>query len=89
MPPTVFVRDAALAYIQKKTVVQPRLAEKVKKLEQEVETADMYLQPILEKAEALQRLTPRETRRAARIAKRLGHLSQLFSKLLKLIPHDR
>lgn len=88
MPTTVFVRDAALAYVQQKTVLPHGLAEEAKKLEQEYENVEMYLRPIIEKADGLQRLTPRETRRASKIAMRLRHLTIAFSRLLNRIPHD-
>lgn len=89
MPKAVFVRDAALAYVQKKTVLPHGLAETAKKLEQEVASIERYLQPIAEKANALKRLTLRETRRASKIAIHLDRQAKELSKLLSLIPHDR
>lgn len=88
MPPTVFVRDAALAYIQQKTVLPRGIADRAKKLEQENETLEMYLNEIVEKAQTLGRVTPREMRRLSRIAIHLGRQAKAFSELLSLIPHD-
>ncbi len=88
MPTTVFVRDAALAYIQKKAVLPRGIAERVKKLGQENETLEQYLRPIVEKAEVLGRVTPREMRRLSKIAIHQGRQAELFSEILSLIPHD-
>ena len=88
MSTTVFVRDAALAYVQKKTVLPPGLGAKIKSKQQEIESAALYLKPIVAQVDASQRLTPRDSKRAAKIAKYVDRQVRDLLSLISLIPHD-
>ena len=88
MPKALLLRDAALAYLQKKTVLPPGIDERLKSIQQEVENIDRFLKPIIAQADALKRLTPQDIRRAA---KTVSHLDRQLIDLLNIlttIPHD-
>ncbi len=88
MPKALYVRDAALAYVQKKIVLPPGLDEEFKNIQQEIQSAGMYLNPIIERAEHLQRMTPQETRRAAKLIACLNNPLTRLNNALASLPHD-
>ncbi len=88
MPKALFLRDAALAYTQKKTVLPTGIDSKLKAIQHEIQSIGMYLNPIIAEADQLQRVTPGNIRRAAKLIRSLNHQLTDLENTLSSIPHD-
>ena len=85
MPLAPFVRDAALAYVEQKIVLPPALEENLGRIHQEVRRMSVDLSQIVERANAIQRITHADLRHAGRLVKALDRqVAMLRSELTSL-----
>ena len=86
MPVALFVRDAALAYIQRKAVIPQDLSEKLLRIRQEIKRVGANLNEIAERANTYKRITHADLRRAGKFATLLDRQVTLLQKLLATLP---
>lgn len=81
-----FVRDAALAYVDQKIVLQPELEKNLAGIHQEVRKVSAGLSQIVERANAIQRITHSDLKQAGRLVQSLDRQVTMLRKELQSLP---
>ena len=84
-----FVRDAALAYISKKSLLPAPLEKHLVGIVQEVRRVGTSLHQIAERANTYQRITHDDLRKAGQLVQLLEHQITILHHSLQALPHDR
>lgn len=84
-----FLRDAALAFITKKSMIPEALARHLAGIVQEVRRVGTNLHQIAEKANIYQRVTHDDLRKAGQLVQLLEHQVAILHNALHSLPHDR
>ena len=89
MPVAQFVRDAALAYIQRRVVLPPQLDERLANIRQEIRRVGTNLNQIAARTNTLQRITHSDLRHAGKLATQLERQVTVLRHLLESLPNAR
>ena len=84
-----FLRDAALAYIAKKSMIPEALGKHLAGIVQEVRRVGTNLHQIAEKANIYQRVTHDDLRKAGQLVQLLEHQVAILHHALQSLPCDR
>lgn len=83
-----FMRDAALAYIDRRTMLPASLKRNLTKIIQEVRRVGTNLNQIAKRANTYQRLTHDDLRKAAQLVVMMERLVLVLRQALESLPHD-
>ena len=83
-----FVRDAALAYLDRRSLLPASLEKHLTKIVQEVRRVGTNLNQIAKRANTYQRLTHDDLRKAAQLVVMMERLVLVLRQALESLPHD-
>ncbi len=83
-----FVRDAALAYLDRRSLLPSSLEKHLTKIVQEVRRVGTNLNQIAKRAKTYQRLTHDDLRKAAQLVIMMERLVLVLRQALESLPHD-
>lgn len=84
-----FVREAALAYIERRTLLPTSLEDRLQAVTQEVRRVGTNLNQIAERANTFQRVTHDDLRVAGVLVVTLERQMQILRHILENLPYDR
>ncbi len=84
-----FVREAALAYVDRRTLLPSTLEEGLKAVTREVRRVGTNLNQIAQRANTFQRVTHDDLRVAGALVVTLERQMQILRHLLETLPYDR
>jgi hypothetical protein len=84
-----FVREAALAYLDRKTLLPKSLEENLRAVTREVRRVGTNLNQIAERANTFQRVTHDDLRVAGALVVTLERQMQILKHILENLPYDR
>lgn len=83
-----FMRDAALAYLDRRSMLPAALEKNLTRIVQEVRRVGTNLNQIAKRANTYQRLTHDDLRKAAQLVVMMERLVLVLRNALESLPHD-
>lgn len=84
-----FLRDAALAYLDRRSFLPQDLTQKITGIVQEIRRVGGSIHQIAERANTYQRLTHDDLRKSGQLVTMLERQMTVLHHLLHSLPHDR